>query len=660
MKVSFPAFPAFLAFLAFLAFPAFSSDYPFIFPSNWGATGLMEIPTARVLKENSYRLGVSQIRPYRYYYGAVSPLPGLEIDGRITEILGVETEKASFTDYGNYKDKAVDIKYQFLAEGKYLPALAIGIMDPHGTRLYSSQYVTASKQIYPFDFTIGFGNGRYGDSQLPSSDEGVKLEMFSDTRDWLKESRFFGGISFSPDRRFTLMAEYSPISFHEQTRDPALRKYFDEPVPSKFNFGVRYRPADWAEVTVSYQRGNEIGINVSAAFEIGNPLIPVYEPAYKETLHDRTSTAEERIVNALYHSGFSDIGVVLSDQDIRIELQNDKYYFSADAIGVVLRTVSGMLPEGVKDIHLTISRNGIPQFTYHTTREDLPDLYAGRLTPEEFYLLSSLETDVRSRRVSAGRYRQSIEYGLRPALETLLNDPSGFFKYRFGVTGWADYHPWTGATLHAGVDTYPLNNIETTNEPLSIPVRSDIVLYKKESFQLGRLLFDQIVKLDNGMYGKVSVGLIEIEYAGVDAEVARSFFDGRLLLGIGGSAVKKREPDEPFKLKSDPVKSVFTTAFLNSRLNLPEMDLSLDIKAGRFLAGDKGVRLTVSKFINGVVLSAWYSFTNTNGFSDRFNRGYHDKGVSVEIPIRLFSGFESRRSFEYSITPWTRDVGQEM
>ena len=49
----------------------------------------MEIPTARVMRENSFRIGASQIKPYRYYYGAVSPVKGLEIDGRITEITGV-------------------------------------------------------------------------------------------------------------------------------------------------------------------------------------------------------------------------------------------------------------------------------------------------------------------------------------------------------------------------------------------------------------------------------------------------------------------------------------------------------------------------------------------------------------------------------------------
>ncbi len=145
-------------------------------------------------------------------------------------------------------------------------------MDPQGTRLYPSQYIVMSKQIYPFDFSIGFGNGRFGKKQLLSSGEGFKAEIFTDTGTWLSDSQFFGGIQFAPSPKYSFMVEYSPIRYNEQTNDPAQSKYFQDPVPSKFNFGFRWKPWDWTEVDVSYQRGNQVGINLSFAFDIGNPL----------------------------------------------------------------------------------------------------------------------------------------------------------------------------------------------------------------------------------------------------------------------------------------------------------------------------------------------------------------------------------------------------
>jgi len=191
-------------------------------------------------------------------------------------------------------------------------------------------------------------------------------------------------------------------------------------------------------------------------------------------------------------------------------------------------------------------------------------------------------------------------------------------------------------------------------------VRSDIALYKGQDVALGRLMADQVVKLPHGVYGRLSAGYLEIEYAGLDAEAAMPVMDGRFLLGVSGSAVKKRDPDNPFLLKEDDVKDVYTTAFGNARLNLPEWDAWLDVKAGRFLAGDTGARVTMSKFIKGVTLSIWYGATDTSVFTDDDNRGYHDKGFMVSVPLRLFRGQDTRSCFTYSLSPWTRDVGQDI
>ncbi|MEF9427632.1 MAG: YjbH domain-containing protein, partial [Candidatus Mariimomonas ferrooxydans] len=104
----------------------------------------------------------------------------------------------------------------------------------------------------------------------------------------------------------------------------------------------------------------------------------------------------------------------------------------------------------------------------------------------------------------------------------------------------------------------------------------------------------------------------------------------------------------------------YTTAFLNTRLNIHEKDIAIDIKAGRFLAGDNGVRFTLSKSINGVTIWAWYSITDTSVFNDKTSRGYRDKGIGISIPLRLFKGTDSRTAYSYAISPWTRDTGQDI
>jgi hypothetical protein len=95
----------------------FASDEPFTGPGNRGLTGLMEIPTARVMREDSYRFGITMVRPYWYYYIGVAPFGGLEIFGRVTRVEGVTAGLGK--GYGDFKDRALELKYQVIPEGKW-------------------------------------------------------------------------------------------------------------------------------------------------------------------------------------------------------------------------------------------------------------------------------------------------------------------------------------------------------------------------------------------------------------------------------------------------------------------------------------------------------------------------------------------------------------
>jgi len=372
------------------------------------------------------------------------------------------------------------------------------------------------------------------------------------------------------------------------------------------------------------------------------------------------NTPLERLTRILYKSGFSNIGIDIDGDTLLIETQNDKYFYTPRAIGIIVQILAKKAPEGVENIHIILTENGIPVTEFRTSMVDILDLYAEKMTINEFTQLSTFNTSIKDVPHVRGSHKKFFSYGIKPEFQSFLNDPDGFFKYKLGMKGWLKYHTWKGSSFIAGLAAYPLNNISSSNEPLSIPVRSDIVLYEEENVSLDRLMYEQVVTLAPALYAKVSTGLLETQYAGADAEIAAPVLNGRIYLGISGSAVKKRSPDNPLELKRDAVKDLFTTAFLNTRLNIPEKDIAIDIKAGRFLAGDKGVRFQISKHIKGVTVWAWYTSTDTSIFSDSFNDGYHDKGIGISIPLRLFKGSDSRTAFSYKLSPWTRDSGQDI
>ncbi|MCX8110174.1 MAG: YjbH domain-containing protein [Syntrophorhabdaceae bacterium] len=627
-------------------------------PNNWGTTGLIEIPTARTMKENSFRAGVGMAHPYIWYYLAVSPLKGLEIEGRLTQVRGV---KALGPSYGETKDKALDLKYQFMSEGKYLPAMAFAINDPQGTRLYPSQYFVASKQIYPFDFTLGFGNGRFGKVALPPSGETIKVDIINNPKQWARDGQFFGGIQFHISDRYAIMAEYSPIRYEKQTGDPAQAKYFRRHVPSKFNYAFRWSPYKWADIIMSYQRGEQIGLNLSVAFGIDSTLLPIYDPTYKEKAKDRENPLSLRLEKALYESGFRDIGVSIEGKEIILMAENDKYFYTTKAIGVILNILKDIAPKDMGRVDIILTNNGIPILKYSTTKSDIDDLFNERLKPNEFLYLSKIKTDISWKPDIPIKYQKKIDYGINPSFQQFLNDPSGFFRFRAGAYLWLSYLPWDGGAITGGIEGYPINNIKSSVEPFPDPVRSDLWQYMRKNVTFSRFMFNQIFKTDQEIYTRLAGGILEIQYSGFDGEVAKPFFNGRLYMGISSSLVKKRDIDNPLQLSS-VYKQTYKTAFFNTRLNVPEAELSFDLKSGRFLAGDKGFRLTASKFFkNGIVLSAWYSWTNTTSvFKDIYNRGYHDKGISITWPLRIFTGYDTKTIYNYSLSPWLRDVAQDI
>lgn len=643
---------------------AYGFDSPFNSPSNYGVSGLMAIPNARVMKKHRYRVGASFVYPYWRFFGTFTPLKGLEINGLITDIVGVKGFNQN-NKYGNYKDKDIDFKYQIYPEGKWTPAVAIGGNDLIGTRLYASQYLVFSKQIWPFDFTVGLGNGRYGKKQLGRSKSKFEFEMAHHPYQWLKDSKLFWGIEFAPSDEYSFMIEYNPTDFHKQTKDPATRKYFKHPVKSHYNFGFRWKPKKWMELDLSYQRGKRIAANISMNFNIGKPFIPIYYPPYVEPLAYFRYPYERRLALALKSEGFSNILVEQEEQNLYIVAQNDTYFYPDRALGVILNLLNKITPkDNTIKIHIIFEKNFVPQFEFSTNVRNIKDLRNRKITENDFLYMSKLK--IKNIYVPNGNYFfiKRFDWGLKPNVETFLNDPSGFFKYRAGISLWGEYFPWKGGTIFTSASKYFINNISTVNKPLSLPVRSDIALYEKQNFNLDTLLFNQIFKLGK-VYFRGAFGLLEYEYAGIDAEVAKPLFNGKLFLGLGGSLVRKRSPYKMFRLATssemkENVKQYYDPFFLKARINFPSKDIFFDIKAGRFLAGDYGCKFQISKDINGVIFSAWYSITNTSVFHDNFNKGYHDYGISLELPIRLFEGRDSKITYEYSLSPWTRDVAQDI
>ncbi|MFN3535512.1 MAG: YjbH domain-containing protein, partial [Desulfatiglandales bacterium] len=432
---------------------------------------------------------------------------------------------------------------------------------------------------------------------------------------------------------------------------------------SKLNFGIRWRPIpDWVEIDASYQRGNTIGINIFMPFQIGRPMIPIYDHPYKEPPEFRIASLDLRIYRALMASGFGNIGVNWEGNDLIVDLENYKYFYPARAVEVAVSTLAPLLPDSVQNVTLIFKERDVPVYVLKTHREDMLLFKREKITWAQYLYTSPIGSTYQEVPSGSKFPSQGITLGYRPIFQLFLNDPSGFWKGKLGITGYASKKLWAGCQTTLGLSFYPLANISTVNEPLSIPVRTDIVDYIGRKFLFDSWVIDQVYRLPNtDLFLRGTFGVLELQYSGIDLEAAYPIFNGKIFLGTNMALVKKRDPKIPWEFRDDPPnKDNYRTTFLNLRVHLPFVQSYLDLKYGRFLAGDVGTKITATKVIRGVQISAWYSFTDTDVFSDNINRGYKDKGVSVTIPFRLFKGTDTRARYTQGISPWTRDVAQDI
>ena len=135
---------------------------PYPSSSNFGETGLINMPNGRFMEEGTLKLGFSASYPNEYTTMVAAPFNWLEATYRYTEIKTVKYGQFWFSGNQTNKDKGFDIKVRIRKESTYLPSLAVGIRDLGGTGLFSSEYLVASKSFGNLDTTLGIGWGVLG------------------------------------------------------------------------------------------------------------------------------------------------------------------------------------------------------------------------------------------------------------------------------------------------------------------------------------------------------------------------------------------------------------------------------------------------------------------------------------------------------------------
>ncbi|GIR86987.1 MAG: hypothetical protein CM15mP86_04460 [Gammaproteobacteria bacterium] len=115
--------------------------YPYkVLPSasNYGNTGILEMPNARMMQEGQLRWNFSASYPNEFTTLTASPFNWLEATYRYTEIKNEKYGPSGYSGNQTLKDKGFDIKALIKKETYYFPAIALGLRDIAGSGDFSS------------------------------------------------------------------------------------------------------------------------------------------------------------------------------------------------------------------------------------------------------------------------------------------------------------------------------------------------------------------------------------------------------------------------------------------------------------------------------------------------------------------------------------------
>jgi hypothetical protein len=187
-------------------------------------------------------------------------------------------------------------------------------------------------------------------------------------------------------------------------------------------------------------------------------------------------------------------------------------------------------------------------------------------------------------------------------------------------------------------------------------VRTDYVKYFTDGKNgIGWLTVNYRTRLTPEVYATAKAGYLESMFAGAGGEMLYRPDGARWAVGADLYEVWQRDFDRLLGLQNYHV----TTGHLTVYWDSPFYNLNFQLRAGQYLAGDRGVTVQVSRrFSTGIEIGAW--FTKTNVTAAQFGEGSFDKGIMIRIPLGWVAPINTQSQVVMDLRPVQRDGGQPL
>lgn len=671
--------------------------------SDWGVTGLLQTPTARMNPAGTAGINISHVQPYTHYNLLMQPFEILEVAMRYTNTDGLSYGLVSPDQ--DHKDKSLDVKLKLLNEGRFLPALAVGWRDPMGTSIFGGEYLVANKRYGDFDLSLGLGWGYLGARQQfsnPLSELGERFKERANveigqggnftSKAWFTgKTSLFGGVQWqSPYRPLIVKVEYDGNDYQNERFLPARGK-----AKSPVNVGVVWQK-DGLEWSAGLERGekamlgmslkgdlSELGqLKTSSTQQNSNNLIGKADwskLAYRIPFgqNDLPENDKQKALQSFSKaSNWQASKIEQRGSTLYVFAESDQGAFVQERLQAGLNVLDQIAPSAIDKFSVVLTQNKQPIGQYQIQRNVWKTQYQQLLPPSqrikqpiqivdaEFKAETLASKQAKAKapeptaKILASQETEQGHLSFSPSVHQSIGGPNGYLYAIFAKAS-GKYNLWDGAWLDGTVQARVVDNYDkyTFTAPSQLPpVRTNIRDYMTTSrILMPNLQFTQYQPLGKHWHALAYVGYLESMFAGVGGEVLYRKPNSTWAIGADLNHVRQRDFKQDFGLASYKV----NTGHLNFYWDMPWYDVVAKVSAGQYLAGDKGATLDLSRrFNNGVTMGAWA--TKTDVSAEQFGEGSMDKGVYIQIPFdALFRGFASgHTSLIYQ--PLLRDGGAKL
>ena len=643
--------------------------------NSFGIPGMIDMPTAFGRPDGELAMTASHFRNQTRMSLTFQISPRLSASFRYALLYDVRPYIDS--EIWDFRfDRSFSLQYRLLDEGRYRPAVAVGLNDLVGTGIYAGEYLVASKTLSPrLRASLGIGWGRLGSYGGFSNPLGVFGDSFR-TRPirtdglggnfepglWFKgDAAFFGGIEWQVNDRLRLIAEYSSDDYAREDGAAFTHR-------SPLNLGLSYQYSDRTTLSARYLYGSELGVQLTYALNpkrprFGSGLEGAPPPVIRREDLGRGSAGQDpgsleaATARALAQQGVGLDGLERAGKTLRLQIRNDRYAMSAQALGRAARVLSRTAPPEVETFVIRLAAKGMPVTSVVLRRSDIEDLEFHPVAPDLLRASTRIMDTTERLPAAEGRF-PILSWGLEPYLTPSLFDPDDPLRLDIGAALVGRYEPMPGLIFSGRLHQKLLGNLDNATRASTsvLPrVRSEAYLYaRNDGPTIPELTGAWYFRPGENLFGRVTVGYLESMFGGVSTELLWKPQNSRLALGAELNYARQRDFDQLFGFRPYDVITGHVSAYYDlGRGYQGQLDV------GRYLAGDLGATLTLAReFENGWRIGAFATKTDVSAAD--FGEGSFDKGILLTVPLDWVTGRPSQTRVNTVIRPVQRDGGARL